>query len=131
KGNLLNPEVSFGLNFPNLQEEAGNSTSSLSPIISRIKSDKEEVSRQVFSLLILKQFLPPTFTQNNGQGTTNAGSSALSSAGSDLLSAQLSNWLNRIDPNWKVNVIYKNGNLTLPAEYGVNLVANIEKFSID
>src|SRR5690606_4761763 len=42
KGNLLNPEVSFGLNFPNLQEEAGNSTSSLSPIISRIKSDKEE-----------------------------------------------------------------------------------------
>jgi len=54
-------------------------------------------------------------------GLTNAGSTALSSAGTDLLSNQLSNWLNKIDPNWKVNVIYKNGSITLPAEYGLLL----------
>ena len=117
KGNLFLPEVSFGLNFPKLQSEAGNYTSSLSPVINRIKSDKEEVNRQVFSLLLMKKFLPPMFAQSEA-GLTNAGSTALSSAGTDLLSNQLSNWLNKIDPNWKVNVIYKNGSITLPAEYG-------------
>ena len=120
KGNLFLPEVSFGLNFPKLQTEAGNYTSSLSPIINRIKSDKEEVNRQVFSLLLMKKFLPPMFAQSEA-GLTNAGSTALSSAGTDLLSNQLSNWLNKIDPNWKVNVIYKNGSITLPAEYGLLL----------
>ncbi|HEY1044786.1 MAG TPA: translocation/assembly module TamB domain-containing protein, partial [Bacteroidia bacterium] len=108
KGNLFSPEVTFGLNFPNLQQEGGNYTSSLTPIINRIKADKEEVNRQVFSLLLMKQFLTPTFAQSTS-GLNNAGSTALSSAGSDLLSAQLSNWLNKIDPNWKVNIIYKNG----------------------
>jgi|GEM_PF-2463630 len=120
KGNLFLPEVSFGLNFPKLQSEAGNYTSSLSPVINRIKSDREEVNRQVFSLLLMKKFLPPMFAQSEA-GLTNAGSTALSSAGTDLLSNQLSNWLNKIDPNWKVNVIYKNGSITLPAEYGLLL----------
>lgn len=132
KGNLFSPEVSFGLNFPKLQQEAGNSSSSLSSIISRIKSDKEEVSRQVFSLLLMRQFLPPTFAQGN-TGLNNAGSTALSSAGSDLLSSQLSNWLNKIDPNWKVNVIYKNGSITLPPEYGLMLSSKFfnDKLSFD
>ncbi|MES2618488.1 MAG: translocation/assembly module TamB domain-containing protein [Bacteroidota bacterium] len=120
KGNLFSPDITFGLNFPKLQSEASNSASALSSVIARIKSDKEEVSRQVFSLLIMKQFITPTFAQN-GAGLNNVGSSALSSAGSDLLSAQLSNWLNKIDPNWKVNIIYKNGTYLLPAEYGVAL----------
>lgn len=132
KGNLFSPEVTFGLNFPKLQQEAGNSSSSLSSIISRIKSDKEEVSRQVFSLLLMRQFLPPTFAQGN-TGLNNAGSTALSSAGSDLLSSQLSNWLNKIDPNWKVNVIYKNGSITLPPEYGLMLSSKFfnDKLSFD
>ncbi|MCC6817506.1 MAG: translocation/assembly module TamB domain-containing protein, partial [Bacteroidia bacterium] len=120
KGNLFTPEVYFGLNFPKLLDESRNAATSLSSIISRIKSDKEEVNRQVFSLLIMRKFLPPTFAQIDNQNT-NAGSSALSSAGSDLLSSQLTNWLNNIDPNWRVNVIYKNGSITLPPEYGLIL----------
>jgi hypothetical protein len=131
-GNLFSPEISFGLNFPKLQTEAGNVTGSLSPIISRIKSDKEEVSRQVFSLLLMKKFLPPLFAQADA-GLNNAGSTALSSAGTDLLSSQLSNWLNKIDPNWRVNVIYKNGDITLPAEYGIILSSKFlnDKLSFD
>lgn len=120
KGNLFSPEVTFGLNFPKLMEETRNSLTSLSSIISRIKSDKEEMNRQVFSLLLMRKFLPPTFAQIEDQNT-NAGTSALSSAGSDLLSSQLTNWLNNIDPNWRVNIIYKNGSLTLPPEYGLIL----------
>lgn len=131
KGNLFTPEVTFGLNFPKLME-SGNASSSLSSIISRVKSDKEEVNRQVFSLLIMRKFLTPTFAQIDNTNT-NAGSSALSSAGSDLLSSQLSNWLNTIDPNWRVNVIYKNGSLTLPAEYGIILSSKFfdDKLSFD
>ncbi len=131
RGNLFSPEVSFGLNFPKLQQEAGNSSSSLSSIISRIKSDKEEVNRQVFALLLMRQFLPPTFAQVNND--VNAGTSALSSAGSELLSSQLSNWLNKIDPDWKVNVIYKNGTITLPPEYGLMLSSKFfnDKLSFD
>ncbi|MDI1235416.1 MAG: translocation/assembly module TamB domain-containing protein [bacterium] len=121
RGNLFTPDISFGLNFPKLQSEVpSNLTVQLSSIIGRIRADKEEVSRQVFSLLIMKQFITPNFAQGNA-GLSNAGGQALSSAGSDLLSAQLSNWLNKIDPNWKVNVIYKNGNFYLPAEYGLAL----------
>ncbi len=121
KGNLFTPDIAFGINFPKLQSEVpSNVMVQLSSIIARVRADKEEVSRQVFSLLIMKQFITPNFAQNNA-GLTNAGGQALSSAGSDLLSAQLSNWLNKIDPNWKVNVIYKNGNYYLPAEYGVAL----------
>ena len=132
KGNLFSPEVTFGLNFPKLQSETGTYSSSLSSIVSRIKSDKEEVNRQVFSLLLMRQFLPPTFAQVNNS-VNNAGTSALSSAGSDLLSSQLSNWLNKIDPNWKVNIIYKNGNITLPPEYGVMLSSKFfnDKLSVD
>jgi hypothetical protein len=132
KGNLFSPEISFGLNFPKLQSEAGNFTSNLSPVINRIKADKEEVNRQVFSLLLMRKFLPPTFSQAEA-GMNNAGSNALSSAGTDLLSSQLSNWLNKIDPSWKVNVIYKNGTITLPAEYGLMLSKRFinDKLSVD
>jgi hypothetical protein len=126
KGNLFSPEISFGLNFPKLQYEIQDDYVALQSVISRIKSDKDEVSRQVFSLLIMKQFLPPTFAENS-IGISNAGSQALSTAGSDLLSAQLSNWLNKIDPNWNVNFIYKNGTLTLPLEYGVILSSKFIK----
>lgn len=120
KGNLFSPEISFGLKFPYLQSEAGSSTASLTSVINRIKSDKEEVSRQVFSLLMMRKFLPPSFAQSS-LGLENAGSDVASTAGSDLLSAQLSNWLDKIDPKWKVNVIYRNGTATLPTEYGAQL----------
>jgi hypothetical protein len=120
KGNLFSPEISFGLNFPRLQYEAPNDYIALQSVVGRIKADKDEVSRQVFSLLIMKQFLTPTFAESS-LGVNNVGSQALSTAGSELLSAQLSNWLNKIDPNWSVNVIYKNGNITLPLEYGLML----------
>ncbi len=133
KGNLFTPDINFGLNFPKLQSEVpSNVMVQLSSIIARVRADKEEVSRQVFSLLIMKQFITPNFAQNN-VGLSNAGSSALSSAGSDLLSAQLSNWLNKIDPNWKVNIIYKNGSIYLPVEYGLALSSKFfnEKLTFD
>ncbi len=132
KGNLFTPEISFGLNFPKLQYEVQEDYITLQSVISRIKTDKDEVSRQVFGLLIMNSFLPPTFAESS-LGVSNVGSTALSTAGSDLLSAQLSNWLNKIDPNWRVNVIYKNGTLTLPPEYGVELSSKFlkDKLSID
>jgi hypothetical protein len=120
KGNLFSPEISFGLNFPRVQLEYPNANVTLMPVIARIKADKEETARQVFSLLLMQQFLVPTFAEGES-GIDNAGTTALSAAGTDLLSAQMSNWLNKIDPNWKVNVIYRNGSITLPNEYGVGL----------
>ncbi len=120
KGNLFSPEITFGLEFPKIQTELRQGVNDLTSVISRIKSDKEEVARQVFSLLMLRSFLPPTFSQNT-QSPDNIGSTVISSAGSDLLSSQLSNWLSKIDPNWKINIIYKNGSITLPPEYGIGL----------
>jgi len=126
KGNLFSPEITFGLNFPKLQLELQQDYITLQSVISRIKSDKDEVSRQIFGLLIINSFLPPTFAEA-GAGSNNIGTTALSTAGSDLLSAQLSNWLNKIDPNWRVNVIYKNGTFALPPEYGVELSSKFLK----
>ena len=132
KGNLFSPEITFGLNFPKLQTEAGNNSNAIASVIARIKADNEEISRQVFGLLIMKQFLPPSFAQST-QSVNNIGTTALNSAGSDLLSSQLSNWLNKIDPYWKINVIYRNGNISLPAEYGIGLSRKFfrEKLSFD
>ena len=132
KGNLFSPDISFGLNFPRIRDEYPNASVNLMPVITRIKSDKEETTRQIFSLLLMKSFLPPTFAEVESD-YAGSGGNPLGNAGSDLVTAQLSNWLNKIDPNWQVNIIYKNGTITLPTEYGLRLSRKFlnDKLNVD
>src|SRR5205823_2195380 len=63
---------------------------------------------QVFGLLVLNQFIPPS----QGQQTTNtieAGSGGVST-GLEFLSDQMSNWVSQFTNNFVSGVSYKSGN---------------------
>ncbi len=108
-GLLFNPEVSFDLKFPSQSSLNGTASSSLNTVIERIKLDQEELNRQVFALLVLGTFVPPSFANTSGQnsfvtaGAANTGINSLS----DFASSQLNNWLGQLDTRLQVGVDYQ------------------------
>lgn len=111
KGELLKPEIKFGINIPDLTLLRGSdaNTSVLLNAIRRIERDQEEVSRQVFSLLSLGTFTTPIdngFVSAGGESGvgTNAGLDAASSTVGNLLGNQITNWLSKYDPKWDIGV---------------------------
>ena len=94
QGNLMSPQITLGIDivkYPNVAAEAVTEFNSL------IKSNEQELNRQVFSLLILRNFSPQgTFT---GISTSNGTSNI-----SELLSNQLSNWLSQVDNNLQIDI---------------------------
>jgi len=92
QGNLMSPQITLGIDivkYPNVAAEAVTEFNQL------IKSNEQELNRQVFSLLILKNFSP----QGSFTGISNSGSNI-----SELLSNQLSNWLSQVDNNLQIDV---------------------------
>lgn len=104
-GLLFNPEVSFDLDFPSQSSLGGNANSSLNTVIERVKLDPEEVNRQVFALLVLGTFIPPSFSSGSVENPmANTGLNSLS----DFASSQLNNWLGQLDTRFQVGVDYQN-----------------------
>ena len=108
KGLLFDPEVSFDLQFPTQTGLSGSASSNLNTAIERIKLDQEELNRQVFALLVLGSFVPPSFATAEGSGigegvTASAGINSLS----DFASSQLNNWLGQLDTRWQVGIDYQ------------------------
>jgi len=88
----MSPQITLGIDivkYPNVAAEAVTEFNQL------IKSNEQELNRQVFSLLILKNFSP----QGSFTGISNSGSNI-----SELLSNQLSNWLSQVDNNLQIDV---------------------------
>lgn len=107
-GLLFNPEVSFDLEFPYQTSLSGTANSTLNTVIERIKIDQEELNRQVFALLVLGTFIPPSFATSSEQGglaigAANTGINSLS----DFASSQLNNWLSQLDSRLQVGVDYQ------------------------
>lgn len=93
QGRLLSPEIDFDIYL------ADNQT--VDPEITRriqeIKTDEQALNRQVFSLIVLRQFSPP-HDLSLGQGN------ALGGSVSELLSNQLSYWFSQVDENLEIDV---------------------------
>ena len=105
KGNLFSPEISFGFNILDMMEVG---ISELSSIVQRIQSDYDEVSRQVFSLLVFGSFMTPTFvTSQSGELDLNAGA-AFTNSIADLISSQVDAWLSQIDDKWLIDFTLTN-----------------------
>lgn len=85
KGTLLRPDISFGLDMPELQRNAigGNVYNK----IQQLNENESELNKQVFSLIVLNRFLPEDLSQASGGGG-GANEMARSSV-SKLLSSQL------------------------------------------
>lgn len=110
KGELTSPSISFGIAIPNISSlsSTGINTSTVNTVLNTIKQDQEEMTRQVFSLLVANTFIPPAVNQQFAAGDVQSG--LLSSSVGDLLSNQVSNWLGQINSDWRLGVNYIAGN---------------------
>ena len=83
---LLKPSIGFDIKVPKA-DETGKA------LLARITSDKDELNRQFFSLLLWKRFQPL-------RGTAAAGGSAAM----DLVSNQINSMLSQVSKDYKMNV---------------------------
>lgn len=84
-GDLLKPNITFGLNFPNITSELKSLTDNK---LRLIRQDQAELSRQVFGLVVIGSFLPPSSAIFQG---TDAVATAFNTL--TLISNQFSNYL--------------------------------------
>lgn len=83
---LLKPAIGFDIKVPKA-DESGKA------LVNRITSDKDELNRQFFSLLLWKKFQPM-------KGTSRAGGNAAL----DLVSNQINSMLSQVSEGYKLNV---------------------------
>jgi hypothetical protein len=107
EGLLFNPDVTFDLGFPSQTNLNTNTNSTLNTVINRIRLDQEELNRQVFALLVLGTFIPPSFANTSSPelsvGAVNTGINSFS----DFASSQINNWLGQLDTRFQLGVDYQ------------------------
>jgi hypothetical protein len=94
QGNLSNPQITLGID---ILKYPANASAIVTEFMSRIKSNDQEMNKQVFSLLVLRKFSGENAFSgvSGGGGTSNV---------SELLSNQLSNWLSQVDENLQIDI---------------------------
>jgi hypothetical protein len=95
-GNLLNPDIKLGINFKDYPRNSPVIRNAVLDFENRIATDEQEMNRQVFSLLILRQLSPP----GNFSGVQGSVTNSLS----EMLANQLSYWASQLDKNLEVNL---------------------------
>ena len=86
QGQLLNPEISFNLEFPEL---TGELRSYVESKLLSIRQDPNELNRQVFGLMVFGTFLPRNTGNNTAGSTTDIFDFGINTV-SEFLSSQLS-----------------------------------------
>ncbi len=97
-GSLFSPEID--LDFEILDGSGVNNeyTSRLQSRVRAIKSDEQELNKQVTSLLVMSQFFPSSQQKFSASKATG---SAINSGVSDLISSQLTYWLSEMSEDVK------------------------------
>lgn len=123
-GPMLQPEINFDIDFPNLSGELKNYTDSK---LRLIRQDQNELNRQVFGLLVIGGFLP-----NQTENFETQGVIGINNTVSELLTNQLSIYLTEIlsevftdvdfisgvDFNVNYNFYQADQDITQPAIFG-------------
>jgi len=99
---MLNPDIAFDIDLPTADETTKSKVRSIL-YVSDEQENIQELNKQVFSLLVLNQFIPP----NGQEGATYGNVGATTS--SELLSNQLSNWLSKISNDFDIGINYRPG----------------------
>ena len=97
ENNLMNPDIQFSIDVPNGNE-------SVKTTLKRVLSNTEELNKQVFSLLILNQFITP----NHLNLGNNVKSYDIST--SEVLSNQLGNMISSFTDEFDIGFNYTLGN---------------------
>lgn len=95
---LMNPTINYEINVRGVDATEQS-------YIRGILNSEQEISKQMFGLLVFNQFLP-----TSGTGITTPGLDAGSGAGasaSELLSNQVSNWLSQVSKNVNIGFNYR------------------------
>ena len=92
-GSILHPEFTLGITI--LDKYPSSLSSDVTAFRNTLATNPNELNRQVFSLLLFKQFSPANEFTGVGGAAQNL---------NELLSNQLSTWLSQVDPNLQVQV---------------------------
>jgi len=126
---LFNPTIAFAIDLPNSDERIKNE------VKSAIGYENEaELNKQVFSLLVLGRFIPPTdATRSTTTPTSSTNDFGVSSNSSELLSNQISNWLSQTNDQVKLGVKYSPGDEITNKELQVAVSTDLfnDRVSID
>lgn len=95
---LADPRIDFNLKLPNSNEFEKN-------ILSSATSSEQERSKQVFSLLLLNQFMSPETMGGGDIGNVQIASGGIGTT-LDLVAGQLNNWLSKLTPDVSFNLKY-------------------------
>jgi hypothetical protein len=98
-GKLFNPIVGFDIYLPDADEETRT-------YLRNSISTEEELSRQVFSLLLMNSFIS---LGSASISTTASGTSAMAATTFEMVSNQLSNWLSQISKDFDIGFVYRPG----------------------
>lgn len=108
KNSLMNPEISFGIRMPNVDEQIQRQ------VFSAVDTTNEVImSRQMISLLVLNSF-------NFSTDQTNL-ASTLGASSFDFLSNQLNSWLSQISKDFDIGINYRPGDQLSAEELEVAL----------
>ncbi|MBL7825181.1 MAG: translocation/assembly module TamB domain-containing protein, partial [Saprospiraceae bacterium] len=93
KGELLKPSISFDMDFPNVTSQLKSLTDNKLRVL---KQDQNELSRQVFGLVVIGSFLPPNtnFIQPNDYAAS------LYNTFTQMIGNQFSNYLAGLASEW-------------------------------
>lgn len=95
KGELLKPVIGLGIDI----KTPTSLDRYLLDFKNSLQTNEQEVNKQVFSLLMLRSFVP---TDNSKIGSI--ASSATNKTLTELLSNQLNYWVSQVDPNFQVDI---------------------------
>ncbi len=95
KGPLLEPDIAFDINIDDYPKSNVDLDTQVKGFLSTIQTDQQELNRQVFSLLILRKFLPPDAFSSTG---------TVGSSVSEFVSNQLSYWISQVDENLTIDL---------------------------
>lgn len=100
-GELLSPEISFGIDMPESGRQAldGN----VYKRVRQLNSTQSELEKQVFSLIVLNRFLPQSFDQSDGSGSESFARSSVSKLLSGQLNKYSEKYLKGVELNFDLN----------------------------
>ena len=120
-GKLFNPIVGFDIYLPDSDEETR-------ALLRSYISTEEEMTKQVFSLLLMNSFISQGTQGTNVQNPVNnpTGSSAISATTFEMVSSQISNWLSQISKSVDIGLNIRPGyNAVSPQEAQLALSTQI------
>ncbi|MDA3927652.1 MAG: translocation/assembly module TamB, partial [Prolixibacteraceae bacterium] len=98
---LTSPKIDFAIELPTAEER-------IKEQVGQLIVTKEDVNKQIISLLMLGRFYTPEFFA--GKPTTETGAELVGTTASELFSNQLSNWLSQITDMLDIGINYRPGN---------------------